>query len=55
MPLSWDYSAYRFASFGSFNQRQPEERRNRSVGGAWTVDRDDGLVDAADGRVTSSV
>jgi hypothetical protein len=29
MPLSWDFSAYWFASFGDVERRQPEERRDR--------------------------
>ena len=28
MPLSWDFSACWFASFGGADQRQPEQRRN---------------------------
>jgi hypothetical protein len=31
MPLSWDFIACWFASFGRFDERQPEQRRNRSA------------------------
>jgi hypothetical protein len=30
MPLSWDFSAHKLASFGGVDQRQPEQRRNSS-------------------------
>lgn len=29
MPLSWEFSAHWFASFGTVDRRQPEQERNR--------------------------
>jgi hypothetical protein len=31
MPLSWNFSAHRFVSFGCADQRLPEQGRNRSL------------------------
>lgn len=33
-PLSWDFTTRWFASFGSFDQRQPEQRPNKNAVGA---------------------
>jgi hypothetical protein len=32
--LSWDFNAYWFVSFGGFDRRQPEHRRNKNAVGA---------------------
>jgi hypothetical protein len=51
MPLSLDFTARWFASFGRFDQRQPEQRRNRECGRRrHIVDRGDDLVLVVDGR-----
>ena len=30
MPLSWDFTAYKFVSFGGVDQCQPEQGRNKA-------------------------
>jgi hypothetical protein len=35
MPLSWDFSAHRFALFGGVGRGLPEQGRNGEATGAW--------------------
>ena len=48
-PPTWSFSAHWFASFDSADQCQPEQRRNRTVGGAGkmlitTTEHDDAVA-----------